>query len=201
MIKNVIFDIGNVLMEFPWMRFMDELFDKEVGERITKVYWEDGRWDELDKGEDPEVVLKSLIDAAPDLEKEIRYTFENINDCMFKHSYAIPWIKDLKEKGYQVVFLSNYNQYIMDKKPEVLDFLPYLDGGVFSCDVHLVKPDKAIYDLICKKYNMDPNETIFVDDNPRNVKSANEFGIHAFLFEGYEKSYDGIMDYLSENGL
>ena len=145
MIKTVIFDIGNVLMKFDYMPYIRRLLgDEEVIYRVNGAIWRSGYWNELDRGGDKEEIFRMMLAAEPDYQEEIRLVFDNIGQCMFRMEYAIPWILELKERGYQVLFRSNYSRNTMDANPEVLDFLPYMDGGVFSCDVHLVKPDPAI---------------------------------------------------------
>lgn len=199
MIKTVIFDIGNVLMEFSWWPYVRSLFDEDTARVITDAFWKTGYWEEFDRGVlSYEEIVKLMEEAAPEYVKEIHLTLERVGECMRKHDYAIPWIKQLKEMGYQVVFLSNYSEFLMKLKPEVLDFLPYMDGGVFSCHVKLIKPDPAIYQVLCDKCNLVPEESLFVDDNAANIESAKKFGLHAIRFEEYEKSYGEVMEYLAE---
>ena len=75
-----------------------------------------------------------------------------------------------------------------------------MDGGVFSCDVHIIKPDPAIYEKICEKFDLIPEECLCIDDNGDKVKAAQNFGMHSIRFQEYETSYKEIMEYLSENG-
>ncbi|MBE6016814.1 MAG: hypothetical protein E7233_04270 [Lachnospiraceae bacterium] len=188
-IDTVIFDIGNVLMGFPWHEYLDSLYDKEMAERIEEAMTADHRWDNLDLGiMSPEEILDLFINSDPEIEDNIRYVFANIGDAMLKCDYAVPWVKAVKEQGFRVLFLSNYSYYLRELKPEVLGFIPYMDGGVFSCEVHLIKPDKAIYQTICDKYSLDPAKCLFIDDNTDNIRVAKEFGLNAVLFEGYEKT-------------
>ena len=189
MIKTIIFDIGNVLMKFDYMPYVKRLLeDDEAVYRVNGAIWRSGYWNELDRGGDVTELFSLMLAADPEYQDEIRLTFENVGQCMFRMEYAIPWIQALKARGYQVLFLSNYSRYIMDAKPEVLDFLPYMDGGVFSCDVRLVKPDPAIYQTICEKYALVPGECVFLDDNAANVQAARAFGINAILFTDYERA-------------
>ena len=200
MIKTVIFDIGNVLVRFAWKPYITELFDEEKADHITEALWHDGYWNEFDRGIlTDEQIREKMVVYAPKYEKEIHYALDHAGKCLHKFDYAIPWIQELKEKGYQVLFLSNYSEFLMKANPEVLDFLPCMDGGVFSCDVKLIKPDSVIYAKICEKYNLNPDECMFIDDYAANIEAANAFGIHGFLFEGYENSYPIIMGYLNNN--
>ena len=197
-IKTVIFDIGRVMMGFEWMPFVNGLWGTEKAARITDAIWKEGRWNELDRGEPEDKVLQSFIDADPELEKEIRETFARVGESMTRKDYAIPWIKEVKELGYQVLFLSNYSYYLRALKPEVLDFVPVMDGGIFSCNVHLTKPEREIYQKICEMYSLIPEECLFIDDNKDNIKAAEEFGMNTVLFKDFETSYPQVMSLLIE---
>lgn len=195
--KTVIFDIGQVLMKFDWTGYVKTLFNEETVERVTKAIWSHGYWNELDVGvRSEEDILQSMIDADPSIEKEIRIAFSGDALAMGKHDYAIPWIKELKAMGYQVLFLSNYSKHVMKSKWEVLDFLPHMDGGIFSFMVHEVKPDAAIYRLLIEKYHLEPSECLFIDDKPENIEAARALGMQGIVFEGYEKSYPIVMEIL-----
>ena len=186
MIDTVIFDIGNVLVKFDYMPFIHRLLgDEETVTHVNDAIWHSGYWDDLDRGEETDVMLQKMIDLEPDYEKEIRLTFDSVGECMDCYDYAIPWIRELKERGYQVLYLSNYSDYAMKANPGVLDFLPLLDGGIFSCRVHLLKPDPEIYRRICVVYQLKPEECLFIDDTEVNVKAAEAFGMNAIRFTEY----------------
>ena len=83
-------------------------------------------------------------------------------------------------RHYHVYYLSNYFEYLMQEAPQVLDFIPYTDGGVFSCHVKITKPDRRIYEILCEKYALDPRECLFIDDSSANCKAAESLGIHTY---------------------
>ena len=171
MIKTIIFDIGNVLVHFDYMPYVRDLLkDEELVDRVNDAIWRSGLWAELDRGEPAEKIFPMMLAAGPEVEEEIRRTFVNVGQCLHRAEYAIPWIRELKEKGFQVLYLSNYSEYIMQANPEVLDFLPLMDGGVFSCYVRLLKPDLAIYQKICDECSLDPKECVFIDDHEENAR-------------------------------
>ena len=121
-------------------------------------------------------------------EGEIRTLMDHIGGCVSRWDYAIPWIQSVKATGRRALFLSNYSHLIMDANPGVLDFLPVLDGGVFSCDVKLLKPDRAIYAAICEQYALTPCHCVFIDDLKPNVQGARDFGMQAIQFQSYEQA-------------
>ncbi|MBQ3448344.1 MAG: HAD family phosphatase [Synergistaceae bacterium] len=200
MINTVIFDVGNVLVDFDWEGFIHRMFpgrDELIAE-LDEAVWGNGRWDRLDAGDEPEKVFAGIIAQAPEREQELRKVFENVGDTLRKRPATPIWIKELKSRGYRVLYLSNYSHYVMSKNPEVLDFLPLMDGGIFSCDVKLIKPDRKIYECITQKYNLVPSECVFIDDIERNVKAAKDFGFNAIRFLNLEQAQKDLNKILGE---
>lgn len=198
MIKSVVFDIGKVLK--GWHPQLDAYFDAETARAVENAIWGSGYWDEMDHGViDEDVLLDMMIAYAPNCEKQIRYIYNHLELISERYDYAIPWVKELKAAGYQVYFLSNYSRHLRKTVPETIDFIPYMDGGVFSSDVKLMKPDPAIYQLLCKNYSLDPSECLFIDDRQENVDGAIACGMHSIRFESYAESYPIIMKYLEDN--
>ena len=184
MISTIIFDIGGVLIDFDWDGFIHRMFPgrEELIDELDEAVWGSRRWDRLDAGDDPEEVFANIIAHAPQHEAELRKVFENVGDTLKSRPATPGWLKDLKARGYRLLYLSNYSRYVMAKNPGVLDFLPLLEGGVFSCDVKLIKPDREIYQCITDKFSLNPSECVFIDDIERNVKAARDFGFKAIQF-------------------
>ena len=197
MIRNVIFDIGQVLMRFDWPGFIEAEVGRETGALLTEAMWNYGVWNELDRGVwSREELLAGFAAHAPGYEKEIRQVYEHVGRACARHDYAIPWLREMKEAGYHVFYLSNYSHYMMDEAPQVLDFLPLMEGGIFSCDVHFCKPDRRIYECLCERYGLIPEECYFIDDNGDNIRAAVEYGMHGSVFESYVKDHDRILNEL-----
>ncbi len=189
MIKAVVFDIGGVLEKFEWEAYLSKYFDDRTIEVLTGATWKNPCWREFDVNNIPfEEIVNKMISSFPDYEKEIRFVFEHLGECISIQPYAIPWITELKSKGYKVYFLSNYFEYLMDANRDAISFIPYTDGGVFSCDIHLAKPDPEIYRFFCQKYALDPSECLFFDDRPENVEGAKSVGMNAIVFRTYDQS-------------
>ena len=196
MIRNMVFDIGNVLMDFRWKEYMRSLFgeDETLIQTINQGIWHNGCWAAMDKGEmDGAATLRSAVAFAPQYEKEIKLTLDSVAHAFHKFEYSIPWIQELKRMGLNVYYLSNYSAFSVAANPDVLDFIPYMDGGVFSFEVKAVKPEPEIYRCLCEKFGLKPEECLFTDDVPANVKGAQDCGFQGIVFEGYEKTYPLIM--------
>lgn len=196
MIRNMVFDIGNVLMDFRWKEYMRSLFGENEAliQTINQGIWHNGCWAAMDKGEmDGAATLRSAVAFAPQYEKEIKLTLDRVAHAFHKFGYAVPWVQELKGMGLNVYYLSNYSAFSIAANPDVLDFIPCMDGGVFSFEVKAVKPEPEIYRCLCDKYGLKPEECLFTDDVPANVKGAQACGFQGIVFEGYEKTYPVIM--------
>ena len=200
MIRNIIFDIGLVLIRFDWDSYMEKLFpaERDVREAVTAAMWHNPDWNQLDRGVLPlDAVEQLFIENAPEYADAIREALRRLGEAPEKQPYAIEWIEQLKAMGYRVYYLSNYFEYLMQEAPQVLDFIPHTDGGIFSCHEKITKPDPEIYRRLMARYQLVPEECVFIDDTAVNIDAANALGIRGFRFAGYEKSYPEIMDFLA----
>ena len=189
MIKNIVLDIGYVLIGFEWMEHIRKRFDEETAEIVTNAIWKKGYWSELDRGVlSDEEVLELFYSEAPEHRQEIKEAFDNVGECLLRRDYAIPWIEELKARGFNVYYLSNYSEHLMRVNPSVLDFLQHMDGGVFSCYVKKIKPNPEIYQCLFEKYELHPEECLFFDDREEIVIAAQELGMQAVQFETYEQA-------------
>ena len=193
MIRNIIFDIGNVLTLFHPEDYIHAVFDKERAARLYKALFESGRWYEIDTGsKTDEEMIQSFLQEEPALEKEIRFLFDHINGFITLPAATAPWISRLHKEGYSLYYLSNYGTAMRARTwKNELSVLNLFEGGIFSCDVHLLKPDPAIYNLLLNQYALNPADSVFLDDSPANVKTAEKLGMHAIHVE---KQLQAIQD-------
>ena len=190
MIKNVIFDIGNVLTDFRWKAFLeDKGFSPDILSRIVKASVMNPYWNEFDRGALPEEeVLAAFIQSDPEIEEQLHLAFDNIHGMVTPREYAIPWIKALKQKGYGVYYLSNFSEKAYIECKDALEFLPYTDGGILSDREKVIKPEKEIYDLLLSKYHLNAEECVFIDDTPVNVEAAVKHGFSGICFKTKEQT-------------
>ncbi len=194
MITTIIFDIGNVLVDFCWEEYLYSFgFSGEITERIAKATVLNDAWNEFDKGAKSEKELvEGFVANDPDIETEIRRICENIHDMLRKREYAIPWIKELKEKGYKVYYLSNFSEKAERECAHTIDFIPYMDGGILSYQEKLIKPDPKIYELLTERFKLNPEECVFLDDRKDNCLAAQKLGFHTVLFTTKENAIEEL---------
>lgn len=189
MIKTVIFDIGNVMVDFCFDEFIKKNGDpKEIRERIRRATLESGFWGELDKGIlSYEEVLQKFIEKDPGLESQIRAIFGDTAGIVLKRDYAIPLVKRLRCNGYQVLALSNFPEKVYQENREPLAFLQKMNGYLLSYQDHVIKPDARIYRLLQERYGFVPAECVFIDDLQENLDAAKAQGWNTILFTDYEQ--------------
>lgn len=194
MIRNIIFDVGKVLVEFDWEKAFQELgFEGETFECVADATVRSKAWDELDRSSlsDKEQLL-AFIENAPEYEKEIKLLWENIGRCIWQYDYAMDFVKTLKKNGYHTYILSNYGRYTRECTLEALSFEKEMDGVVFSYQIQAIKPEPEIYQELLTRYHLDPDECVFLDDRQVNLDEANRQGIHTILFQGYEQACEKL---------
>ncbi len=187
-IKNIIFDVGMVLVDFCWDRYCRELglsedvisaFDANM---IQSKYW--GRLDEGTMSE--EEAIERFKEAMPELSSEIDRFWAEPERFVEEFSYATPLIKELQSKGYHVYLLSNYPLHLYEIHWPKFKFFSIIDGYVVSAVEKLCKPNPAIYKLLCERYDLKPEECLFIDDRQINVDAAAGTGMSGLLFEGVD---------------
>ena len=190
MIKNIVFDVGLVLVEFNWQTYLDSFhFEKEKRDKIAKATFQSEVWDERDRGLlEEEDYIRKFQALAPEYADDIRRVIERSTECVVKMDYAETWTKYLKSQGYHLYILSNYSRYMLDRTKKEMPFLKYMDGTVFSCDVKQLKPEADIYQTLLDKFGLKAEECVFIDDRPVNCEGAQKAGIHTICFKSFKQA-------------
>lgn len=194
MIRTIIFDIGNVLADFCWEAHYRRFgYTGERLERLAAATVKNDAWNEYDRGVlTDEEVLQRFIDSDPEMETDIRRCLANVEGMVTRNDYAIPWIQELKREGYQTLYLSNFSKKAAKECRKALDFLPHMDGGILSYQDKVIKPMPEIYQLLIDRYQLVPEECVFLDDTQKNLTGAEVFGIHTILFKNQEQTKEEL---------
>lgn len=199
-IKTVIFDIGGVMVGLGRLHFFEQFgYSPEMCERLLKSTIRSPHWKEFDRGNlTDEEVIEQFVTGTPELEKEIRACMKDVHGVVYRLDTSIPWIQEIQASGRKVLYLSNYSMKVARDNADAMDFLPCMDGGLLSCDYHVIKPDPAFYKILIDKYDLEPSECVFLDDIEENLEGARKFGINTILVRDHEQARADLAKLLEE---
>lgn len=184
MIKNIIFDIGAVLVDWnPRYFYRTITKDEEMIEKfLSDVCHFD--WNHtLDLGRPWEDARAEVVAKFPHHEEWIDMYWDRWLDMFSGPIHeSVDILMDLKRRGYPVYGLTNWNDVKWPIALQEFPFLRLFDGRIVSGEVKLAKPDPAIYQLLLDTYTLNPRECLFIDDRMDNVQTAQNLGINAVQF-------------------
>lgn len=201
MIKNVVFDMGNVLIQWNPDYIVSRLLDNsKFAQAIKKAVFENELWGKLDEGT---VTEEEVFENAKSQLPEEAY--DDLEEVMDNWQYCMPVVietnelaKTLRQKGYNVYLLSNANKRFHGYGRENVPSLKFMNGYMISADEKCVKPSKEIYEKFFKKFDLNPDECVFIDDLNANCEGARNAGMRAYCFDG---DYDKLVEYLKSVGV
>ncbi len=186
MIRNLIFDFGNVLVAYDFMAFLDRHFgdDKEREKRFAEKYISPGFLDICDREAIPFAeMIERQKRLDPEMADGLQYFCEHFAEIV---TGEMPGMRDLlmtlKDKGYRLYGLTNWSSSVYKVIERYKDLFGLLDGCVISSEEKLIKPERAIFMCLCEKYGLRPDECLFADDKPVNVKGAEDAGMKGVVF-------------------
>ena len=188
-IKNIVFDVGMVLIDFCWVQHCRNLgFGEEIIQAFDKYMISSDYWEQMDEGliQEKEAITH-FIEAMPHYKEEIQLFWKHPEGFVEEYTYAAPMIQQLQQKGYKVYLLSNYPLGMYQIHWPTFSFFKMVDGYIVSAQECMKKPDERIYRLLCERYRLKAEECLFVDDRQVNVEAAIAIGMESVLFEDYEK--------------
>lgn len=189
MIKNLVFDVGDVLLEYRWKEMlMDYGMTGEQALFLGNTMFGDPLWEKLDLADRTwEEIIADYVRKYPDYEKEITWFMTHGEYMHVQRKDVWERVHELKEKGYRIYILSNYSEELFCKHTEGASFIQDADGIVVSYQIHRKKPDVEIYQHLLKKYGLVPEESIFFDDRAENTEGARKVGMKAVTITSKEQ--------------
>lgn len=186
MIKNIVFDLGNVLISFRPSEFFDKKgYPENIKTTILADIFASKEWLRLDNGE---INTKEAIDAislkSSLKREEIAHIFNLRKELIFPLDENVRLLPDLKKRGFQLFFLSNFPMDLFEEVKTDYYFFKYFDGGIISAEAKVSKPDINFYIILLKKYSLVPEECLYIDDLEINVRVAESLGMKGLFTFG-----------------
>ena len=185
--KNLVFDMGNVLIEWNSEKILQAITDdRKLHNLLRKEVFETGLWVQTDEGVKTREEMIEIVTAK--IGEEYRNEITQLSRYWYKYVDVYTKVQDriieLSKNGYNIYILSNTAYTFYDLVKE--GYLPVTSiakGIVLSCEERVLKPNEKIYNILLERYNLDPHETIFFDDLPENIWGAARCGINGFVVE------------------
>ncbi|MFV0381098.1 MAG: HAD family hydrolase [Breznakia sp.] len=186
MYKNIIFDMGNVLIDYvPEYILSNFTTDAKTIDVLATLIFHDETWSLLDKGELTWEEAKAITFSR--IPKELHALSKEVYDYWFdykeENKEMLMLIKKLKEQGYKLFVCSNAASNIHEYKDR-FEVFKYFDDIVFSADIKIAKPDNKIFHYLLHKNHLEPAQCLFVDDLLINIKAAKRCGIAGYHYNG-----------------
>jgi epoxide hydrolase-like predicted phosphatase len=186
MIKNLVFDLGNVLISFRPSEYLDKKnYPENIKAKILSEIFGSKEWLLLDNGIINTQQAINSIAASSSLNKdEITHIFNLRTELLYPLDENVRLLPELKKQGFRLFFLSNFPLDLFEEVKTGYYFFKYFDGGVISAEAKVSKPDSRIYDILLKKYSLIPQECLYIDDIEINVKAGEAAGMKGLVTFG-----------------
>jgi len=185
-IEAVIFDLGGVLIDWSpdyvyRTIFNDETKMREFYNEVCTSEWNE----EQDAGRGLKEATEELVARFPADEKNIRAFYDRWEE-MLKGEIegTVKVLKKIKDKNSVKLYaLTNWSAETFPVALKRFEFLQWFDGRLVSGEEKMRKPFVEIYELLLKRFNINPTTAVYIDDNERNLKAPRELEMHAILFK------------------
>lgn len=200
MIRNIVFDIGNVIVDFqPATYFKDHFSDEKRLENVCNAIFHSPEWVSADEGTLDYASIRDIFhEMYPDMIDDIDYVMDHWMNMMTLKKETLDFASKLKEDGFGIYLLSNISYDSLACLEEKYHFCDMFDGAVFSYEERLVKPDPEIYRQLLMKYSLRSDECIYIDDMEVNVLQASALGMNAIQYINDAQMKEDVEEIIKE---
>jgi len=186
MIRNIIFDLGNVLISFRPAEYLKKNnYPEDKRNIILKDVFMSPEWLLLDNGTiDTKEAINSIDKKSILKRAEIASVFNKRTEIMFPLIDNTKMLPGLRKEGFKLYYLSNFHIDIFTELKNSYSFFKCFNGGIISAEVKHSKPDPAFYLILMEKYYLKAEECFFIDDTEVNIKTAEALGMKCFFTAG-----------------
>lgn len=187
MYRNIVFDLGGVVVDFDPKNFLlERFFDTELEDKVYNIVFGSTEWQMLDAGEiTREDAYAIMLEKAKEsgCVFEVQSVLDDWPRILKTRRKTVEIMQRLKNMGFSLYYLSNIAEDTLEDIKS-RDFWPLFDGGVASCELRANKPNPILYETLLSRYNLNRAETIFTDDNKVNTSAAYDLGITGIHYKG-----------------
>lgn len=190
MIKNVIFDLGKVLINNDPSEYLRKYgYEEDKYQALFDAVWTDSLWADMDvaKYESFKDIVEIYVGKHKELETELRMFFNEDWMALYtQYDDTVKFYNELCDAGYNIYLLTNFSKDGYDYISRKFEFFKRAKGSVVSSHIKIAKPNPEIYKYLLEKYKLNPDECVFIDDSAANIKTANRLGIHGIVYKDCE---------------
>jgi FMN phosphatase YigB (HAD superfamily) len=203
MFKNIVFDLGNVLISFRPSEYLERNnYPEKIKNTILADIFKSPEWLLLDNGNITSgEAIDSIAMKSPLNKEEIALIFKKRTEIMFPLENNIRVLPELKKQGFRLYYISNFPYDIFDEVKNGYYFFKYFDGGIISAEVKHSKPDIEIFKIFLETYKLNPEECLYIDDIEINVRSAELTGMKGYVTFGSSDISEAIQNLTGVSGL
>ena len=195
MIKNIIFDFGNVFIEWNPRRIFRQIIPEKEVANFMQTVWRDEWNGNLDSGMSFVENERILLAKYPQHKEYITYFHQHWYDSLSEEDpKSIALLADIQRAGYATYGLSNWPAETFPPTMEAHPFFKTLKGIVLSGNERVCKPDPKIYQILLERYRLLPEECVFIDDRQENLDTAQQLGIETILFQTAQQARKSLTD-------
>lgn len=189
MIKNVVFDIGRVLLEFNPKEYLVKKYKEDsLAEALHSAVFASSEWLDLDKGSITDEEAVSIFSSRhAEYKTYIEEVMGDWNNILTPIEGTVELLERLKRSGYKIILLSNFHLSAFEQVYQRYSFLRLADEMIISSKINMLKPSREIYQHMLYSLSIKPEETLFIDDTEENIEGAEKIGINAIRFENPEQ--------------
>lgn len=198
MIKNIVFDLGNVLLDFDPERYLSALnYKDELKEKLIENIFKTEQWLLLDRGViTEEEAVEIWKKDNPVIAAEIEEIMKDWAEILTLKKESINILEKLAEKNYNLYVLSNFHKKAYNYVSNKYNFFNLFDDQLISAKIGMIKPEPEIFELLLEKFNLKAEATLFIDDSKENIEAALEQGIRVIHFKNAEALKEELKLYL-----
>ena len=184
MIRNIVFDMGGVLIDYDPEKTLSGLFDAPTAQLLLREIFRNPLWSEKDRGtvSPADILARKGALIPPEVYDQVAAMVENYYPYMPPFPEPEGLVRTLKANGYGVYLLSNASMDFFERKAGI-PALQWFDGCLISAEVRQIKPEPEIYQSFFARFSLQPETCFFIDDVQANIDGAARCGMPGYCYD------------------